>query len=252
MRKLIFLFMIFFNFLCLSQVKENLEIPPNPKIGLSLSGGGAKGFAHIGVLKVIDSLGIKIDYVSGTSMGAIIGGLYASGYKAKDIEEIVMKTDFYTLIANEKNRQESTFFNKITDKYLITVPIKDGKFLLLPKAISTGQKNIYLLKELFKNSASVEDFSKLPIPFMCVATNLESGKMEVFERGDLIKSIMASSAFPSLMDPVKIGDSLYIDGAMTVNYPSKPLKDKSIDIVIGVDLAKDWPRAKIYIPLLIF
>lgn len=244
MRKLIFLFMIFFNFLCLSQVKENLEIPPNPKIGLSLSGGGAKGFAHIGVLKVIDSLGIKIDYVSGTSMGAIIGGLYASGYKAKDIEEIVMKTDFYTLIANEKNRQESTFFNKITDKYLITVPIKDGKFLLLPKAISTGQKNIYLLKELFKNSASVEDFSKLPIPFMCVATNLESGKMEVFERGDLIKSIMASSAFPSLMDPVKIGDSLYIDGAMTVNYPSKPLKDKSIDIVIGVDLSQGLAKSE--------
>ncbi len=230
--------MIFFIIPLKSQIKEGLVIPKNPKIGLSLSGGGAKGFAHIGVLKVIDSLGIKIDYISGTSMGSIVGGLYASGYTAKDIEKIVMETDFYTLIANEKTRQETTFFNKSNDKYLLTVPIKDGKVNVLPKAISTGQKNIYMLKELFKNVSNVDDFSKLPIPYMCVATNLESGKMEIFEKGDLVSSIMASSAFPSLMDPVKVGDSLYIDGAMTMNYPSKPLKDKGIDIVIGVDLSQ--------------
>ena len=82
----------------------------------------------------------------------------------------------------------------------------------------------------------------MPIPFLCVATNLESGNMQIFEKGDLVQSIMASSAFPSLMDPVKIGDSIYIDGAMTVNYPSKPLKDKGIDIVIGVDLNQDLSK----------
>jgi len=221
-----------------SQVKEGLVIPPHPKIGLSLSGGGAKGFAHVGVLKVLDSLGVKIDYISGTSMGAIVGGLYASGYSGEEIEKIILDTDFYTLIANEKTRQETSFFNKSTDKYLFSVPVKNGKINVLPKAISTGQKNIYMLKELFKNVSTIDDFSKLPIPFMCVATNLESGKMQVFEKGDLVSSIMASSAFPSLMNPVKIGDSLYIDGAMTVNYPSKPLKDKGIDIVIGVDLSQ--------------
>ena len=86
------------------------------------------------------------------------------------------------------------------------------------------------------------DFNKLPIPFLCVATNLESGKTKVFENGDLPEAILASSAFPSLMDPVKIGDSIYIDGAMTVNYPSKPLKDKGIDIVIGVDLNQDLSK----------
>ncbi len=225
-----------------AQVKENLVIPPNPKIGLSLAGGGAKGFAHVGVLKILDSLGVKVDYISGTSMGAIVGGLYASGYTGKDIEEIILNTDFYTLIANEKSRQESPFFNKSNDKYLLTVPVTNGKLNVVPKAISTGQQNIYMLKDLFNNVSSVTDFSKLPIPFMCVATNLESGKMEIFEKGDLVSSIMASSAFPSLMDPVKIGDSLYIDGAMTVNYPSKPLKDKGIDIVIGVDLSQ--PLAK--------
>lgn len=221
-----------------AQVKEGFTVPKNPKIGLSLAGGGAKGFAHIGVLKVLDSLGVKVDYISGTSMGAIVGGLYASGYTGKEIEKIVLDTDFYSIIANEKTRQDASFFNKSVDKYILTIPVKDGKINVLPKAISTGQKNIYLLKELFKNVSTITDFSKLPIPFMCIGTNLESGKMKIFESGDLVSSIMASSAFPSLMDPVKIGDSLYIDGAMTINYPSKPLRDKGIDIVIGVDLSQ--------------
>ena len=239
MRKnLVLFFTIFLSFYLHSQVKEGFAVPKNPKIGLSLSGGGAKGFAHIGVLKVLDSLGVKVDYISGTSMGAIVGGLYASGYTGKEIEKVVMETDFYTIIANEKNRKETTFFDKSVDKYILNIPVKDGKFNVLPKAISTGQKNIYLLKELFKNVSSINDFSKLPIPFMCIATNLESGKIEIFEQGDLVSSIMASSAFPFLMDPVKINDSLYIDGAMTINYPSKPLKDKGIDIVIGVDLSQ--------------
>ncbi|MGZ5209933.1 MAG: patatin-like phospholipase family protein, partial [Kaistella sp.] len=239
MKKILVLFLaVFLNFYLNAQIKEGFKVPKNPKIGLSLSGGGAKGFAHIGVLKVLDSLGVKVDYISGTSMGAIVGGLYASGYTGKEIEKIVMDTDFYTIIANEKTRKETSFFDKAVDKYILSIPVKDGKINVLPKAISTGQKNIYLLKELFKNVSNINDFSKLPIPFMCIATNLESGKIEVFEKGDLVSSIMASSAFPSLMDPVKINDSLYIDGAMTINYPSKPLKDKGIDVVIGVDLSQ--------------
>lgn len=241
MKKLLIFVLLFQLLIIHSQVKKGLVIPKNPKIGLSLAGGGAKGFAHVGVLKVLDSLGVKVDYISGTSMGAIIGGLYASGYTGKDIEKIVMDTDFYSLIRDPKSRKESTFFNKSVDKYLLTIPVKNGK-VNLPSSISTGQKNVYLLKELFKNVSNIDDFSKLPIPFMCVGTNLESGNMQLFEKGDLVQSIMASSAFPSLMDPVKIGDSIYIDGAMTVNYPSKPLKDKGIDIVIGVDLNQDLSK----------
>jgi len=241
MRKLLTLLVVFQLILIQSQVKNDLVLPKNPKIGLSLAGGGAKGFSHVGVLKVLDSLGVKIDYISGTSMGAIVGGLYAAGYSGKEIEKIVMDTDFYSLIRDPKSRKESTFFNKSVDKYLLSIPIKRGK-INLPSSISSGQKNVYLLKELFRNVSTIEDFSKLPIPFMCVATNLESGNMKIFEKGDLVQSIMASSAFPSLMDPVKIGDSIYIDGAMTVNYPSKPLKDKGIDIVIGVDLNQDLSK----------
>ena len=241
MRKLLTLLFLFQLLLIQSQVKKDLVIPKNPKIGLSLAGGGAKGFSHVGVLKVLDSLGVKVDYISGTSMGAIVGGLYASGYSGKEIEKIVMDTDFYSLIRDPKSRKESSFFNKSVDKYLFTIPLKNGK-ITLPSSISSGQKNVYLLKELFKNVSNVNDFSKLPIPFMCVATNLESGNMKIFESGDLVQAIMASSAFPSLMDPVKIGDSIYIDGAMTVNYPSKPLKEKGIDIVIGVDLNQDLSK----------
>ncbi len=242
MRKFLIILFAFQLLFIQSQIKKNLVIPKNPRIGLSLAGGGAKGFSHVGVLKVLDSLGVKVDYIAGTSMGAIVGGLYASGYSGKEIEKIVMDTDFYSLITDPKaKRQETTFFNKSVDKYLLSIPLKNGK-INLPSSISSGQKNVYLLKELFKNVSNIEDFSKLPIPFMCVATNLESGKMQIFEKGDLVQSIMASSAFPSLMDPVKINDSIYIDGAMTVNYPSKPLKDKGIDIVIGVDLNQDLSK----------
>lgn len=243
-KKLIFLFFFSFIIFASAQVKENLVIPKNPKIGLSLSGGGAKGFAHVGVLKVLDSLGVKIDYISGTSMGAIVGGLYASGYTANEIEKLVMNTDFFNVISNEKTRQETSFFSKSNDKYLYTVPIIDRKINVLPKAISSGQKNIYLLKELFKNVSNINDFSKLPIPFMCMGTNLETGKLKIFESGDLVSAIMASSAFPSLMNPVKVGDSVYIDGAITLNYPSKPLLDKGIDIVIGVDLSQGLATKK--------
>lgn len=236
MKKLLFLSFIFISLTNNAQVKENLVIPKNPKIGLSLSGGGAKGFAHIGVLKVLDSLGVKIDHISGTSMGAIIGGLYASGYSGKDIEKIMNDTDFYSILANHKSRKEATFFDKSVDKYILSFPIQKKK-IALPTSISSGQNTIYILKELFKNVSNIEDFSQLPIPFLCIATNLETGETKIFEEGDLVKSIMASSAFPSLIDPVKIGDQIYVDGAMSINYPSQPLKEKGIDIVIGVNLS---------------
>jgi NTE family protein len=97
-------------------------------------------------------------------MGAIVGGLYASGYTGKDIEKIVMETDFYNLLSNANNRAETSFFNKSVDKYLLKVPIKNGK-VTLPSSISSGQKNIYLLKELFKNVSNIQDFSKLQFHF---------------------------------------------------------------------------------------
>ena len=236
MKNIFLLLSILFSLFNYSQTKENIHTPKNPKIGLSLSGGGAKGFAHVGVLKVLDSLGVKVDYISGTSMGAIVGGLYASGYSGKDIEKIINNTDFSAILIGQKSRKEASFFDKSVNKYILSFPIQKRK-ITLPSSISSGQNTIYILKELFKNVSNIHDFSQLPIPFMCVATNLETGKTKIFEKGDLIKSIMASSAFPSLIEPVKINDTIYVDGAMAINLPSKPLKDKGIDIVIGINLS---------------
>lgn len=235
-QRICFVFLILFHalFFCQEKIKKN----PSPKIGLALAGGGAKGFAHIGVLKMIDSLNLKIDYISGTSMGAIIGGLYASGYKAKDIEKIILETDFYTILDNGKNRMQQSFIDKTNEKYLLNMPIEKGKINIIPKSISTGQKNLFLLKKTLSQAHINSDFSQLKIPFLCIGTNLETGKIKIFEDGNLEDAIMASSAYPSLLDPVKIKDSLYIDGAMSVNFPAKILKDKGMDIVIGVDLSQ--------------
>lgn len=215
--------------------QKTLVIPKNPKVGLSLSGGGAKGFAHIGVIKVLDSLGIKIDYVGGTSMGAIIGGMYAAGYSGKEMEAILEKTDVGSILLNDKQRSEVSFFSKSNEKYFISFPIKKNK-IQLPSSLSNGQRTIYFLNDLFKDVRSVKDFRQLPIPFLCVATNLETGQAKVFEEGEITDAIMASAAFPSLLDPIKIGDSLYIDGGVSINYPSELLKKKGMDIVIGVNL----------------
>ena len=123
-KRLALFLLLYLSLLVNAQVKEGLVIPANPKIGLSLSGGGAKGFAHVGVLKIIDSLGVKIDYISGTSMGAIVGGLYASGYTAKDIEKVILDTDFYSLITDPKSRREVSFYNKTVDKYILNILIR--------------------------------------------------------------------------------------------------------------------------------
>ncbi|MCL1667572.1 patatin-like phospholipase family protein [Elizabethkingia ursingii] len=241
MKKLFLFLGVIISIFSYSQVKENLVIPPHPKIGLSLSGGGAKGFAHIGVLKVLDSMGVKVDYIGGTSMGAIIGGLYATGYTGKDIENIILNTDFYNVLSSSSPRQQTSFFSKNVDKYLLKIPIQKGK-IVLPSSISSGQKNLAMFKELFQNYSSVQDFSKLPIPFFCIATNIETGGVKQLETGDLSQAIMASSAFPGLLDPVKIGDSLYVDGGITINYPSGPLKKKGMDIVIGVNLDQGFEK----------
>ncbi len=242
MKYIFSLLLLIFSFLYKGQQKA-ITFVQNPKVGLSLSGGGAKGFAHIGVIKVLDSLGVNIDYVAGTSMGAIIGGLYASGYSGKEMEKILDQTDVGVILQNDKQRSEESFFNKSNQKYFINFPIKNGK-IKLPSSLSNGQKTIYFLNEIFKDVRHFKDFSKLPIPFMCIATNLETGKEKVFEEGELTDAIMASAAFPSLLDAVKINDSLYIDGGVSINYPSELLKKKGIDIVIGINLDQGLEKAK--------
>lgn len=207
-----------------------------PKIGLVLSGGGAKGLAHIGVLKVIDSLGIKIDYVAGTSMGSIVGALYATGYTGKQLDSIFKGLDFDNLLSDYLPRASKAFYERDnSEKYAITLPVENFK-IKLPSALSRGHNTYGLFSRLTLHVNAIKDFEKLPIPFFCIATNAETGKAVVLNSGNLVQSIMASGALPTLFQPVLINNQLLIDGGVVNNYPVDELRAKGMDVIIGVDV----------------
>lgn len=207
-----------------------------PKVGLVLSGGGAKGFAHIAILKEIDKAGIRLDYIGGTSMGAIIGGLYAAGYSALEIEAVVQETDFISLLKDELPRSTATFFEKeYGEKTKITLPVTNGS-VGLPRAVSKGQNILNFLFELLDTAENITDFSKLPIPFFCIATDVENGAAVLLEEGSLALALRASGSFPTLLNPVTLKGKLLVDGGIANNFPISIMKSKGIDIVIGVDV----------------
>jgi NTE family protein len=213
-----------------STEKENL------KVGLVLSGGGAKGLAHIGALKTIDSLGVKIDYVAGTSMGAIIGGLYASGYSGKQIDSIFKSVDFDELISDNLPRYAKTFYERDnSEKYAIALPFDNFK-VQIPSAISKGQNVFNLFSKLLLHVSDIHDFENLPIPFFCIATNIETGEPVLLDSGSLPQAMAASGALPSVFQPVIINDKILIDGGVVNNYPIDELRAKGMNLIIGVDV----------------
>jgi len=207
-----------------------------PKVGVVLSGGGAKGLAHIGVLKVLEEQGVQVDYITGTSMGAIVGGLYASGYTASELDSIFSSIDATALIRDYIPRISKSFYEKKNDEiYALTLPFDKFK-IGLPKAFSRGMYNYNLMNRLLAHVRHVRDFNDLNIPFLCVATNIETGKPVLIDSGYLPQAILASGAFPSLFAPVLIDDKHLIDGGIVNNYPIEELKALGADIVIGVDV----------------
>lgn len=225
-------------------VAQKTEKKTRPKIGLVLSGGGAKGFAHIGVLKVLEQAGVKIDYITGTSMGAVVGGLYASGYSATQIDSIFYNTDFDELLQDYIPRSSKSFYEKRNDQmYALTLPFNKLK-IGIPIALSKGMYNYSLLSKLTHKVRHVNDFSKLPIPFLCIATDIEKGEQVVLDRGYLAQAMLASSAFPSLFSPVEIDGKLLIDGGVVNNYPVDEIRKMGADIVIGVDVQDDLKDRK--------
>jgi len=215
---------------------QNNAANTKPKVGLVLSGGGAKGFAHIGVLKVIDSLGIKIDYLAGTSMGAIIGSLYATGYSGKQLEALFITQDFDELINDAFPRASKSFYERENnEKYAVTLPFDKFK-ISLPSALSRGQNVYNLLYQLMLPVNEIRDFSQLPIPFFCIATDIETGESLIMDKGKLAEAVTASGALPSLFQPVTIGERILIDGGVTNNFPVEELRAKGMDVIIGVDV----------------
>lgn len=214
------------------------------KVGLVLSGGGAKGLAHIGVLKVLDSLGVRVDYVAGTSMGAIVGSLYASGYSGKAIDSIFKTVDFDNIISDNLPRASKTFYEREnSERYALTLPF-DGYKVRLPTALSRGQNTFNLLSELTLHVNNVSDFKDLPIPFFCMATDMATGQGVALESGNLAQAIMASGALPTLFQPVHIGNHVYIDGGVVNNYPLDEMRAKGVDVIIGVDVQDDLAKPK--------
>lgn len=214
-----------------------------PKIGLVLSGGGAKGFAHVGVLKVIDELGIPIDFIAGTSMGSIIGGFYSIGYSAKDIEAMIINQNWEDLLSDNISRKYIPIYEKADyERYILSFPIKP-KGIELPSGIVEGQNVINLFERLSVEYHNQTDFKKLPIPFVCVATDLETGKAVVLDKGYLPLAMRASMAIPTYFAPVEIDGKLLADGGMINNFPVKEVIDMGADIVIGVDV-QAGPKSK--------
>ena len=240
MKKYLFLSLLLISPFLFSQ--ENDTIKKDVKVGLVLSGGGAKGFAHIGVLKVLEEAGVRVDYIAGTSMGAIVGSMYASGYNAKEIDSLMRTFDFEVLLQDEIPRKSKPFYEKERgEKYALTFPLQKGK-IGIPKAFSKGQNILNLTTDLLQHVDTIKDFNKLPIPFLCIATNLETGEQELLNSGFLPKAVQASSAFPTLLEPVEIDDKVLVDGGIVNNFPVFEVKKMGADIIIGIDLKSDFDK----------
>jgi len=230
---------LFFIFVLSENTFSQDTIKLRPKIGLVLSGGGAKGFAHIGVIKVLEKAGVKIDYIGGTSVGSVIGALYSSGYNAAQLDSIFRDTNFNNLITDYIPRSSKNFYEKRNDElYAFSLPVNNFK-VGIPMSLSKGMFNFNLINKLTKHVREIHDFNKLPIPFLCIATDIETGQQVVLNKGYLAKALLASSAFPSIFAPVELDGKLLVDGGVSNNYPVDEIRKLGADIIIGVDVQDD-------------
>jgi NTE family protein len=203
-----------------------------PKVGLCLSGGGAKGLAHIGLLKLIDSLNIKIDYVTGTSMGAVVGGLYASGWSGKQIDSLAHTLDWSVLLNQYVPMKEINIDEKDEfQNYIGEIPIKKGKIQL--NGFLDGQTLIRILTKLTRHVNHISDFDKLPIPYRCMAVDINTVTPVLLKSGDLVMAMRASMSIPTVFKPIKIDSFLLVDGGVLNNFPVKELKEMGADFIIG-------------------
>jgi len=207
------------------------------KIGVALSGGGAKGIAEIGVLKVMKEAGIKIDYITGTSMGSIIGGLTAIGYSPEYLEDIAVNTNWTDVFTEKPGRRNLAIHEKMLNgKFILTLPInKEG--IHLPEGLIAGQNIYMMLSRLTWPVHDINDFSNYPIPFACAATNLENGDLVILDHGYLPDAMRASMAIPSLFTPYKLNGKYLVDGGFSRNLPVQEVKNMGANYVISVDVS---------------
>ena len=222
-------------------IKADIQVSqPRKKVGLVLSGGGAKGMAHIGALKVIEKAGIPIDYVVGTSMGSIIGGLYAIGYTPHQLDSLVRVQDWSYLLSDRTPRSDKNMAEREADeKYVISVPFSKISIKEVTGGLIKGQNIDNMFNQLTLGYHDSIDFNKLPIPYACVAEDIVTGKEYDFHHGKLATAMRASMAIPAVFTPVRLDSMVLVDGGTINNYPVNVAKQMGADIIIGVDVQSD-------------
>jgi len=226
-------FLLLQSFACLAQERK-------PRVGLALGGGGARGVAHLGVLKVLEEMRIPISCVAGTSMGALVGGVYASGMPIDELTARVARIDWDDTFNDDPPRVEKPFRAK-RDDFLNLFPLELGQrgfALLLPPGATAGYKVEFLLRDLVARAGNFaeQDFDRLPIPYRALATNIEDGTSRVFRRGDLVKAMRASMSVPGAIAPVEIDGALYVDGGLLQNIPVAAAREACADVVVAVNV----------------
>lgn len=215
-----------------------------PKIGLALSGGGARGAAHIGVLRVLEEFHVPVDYIAGTSMGAIVGGLYATGMSPDEIEKAIEGMDWGLILTGKPPRRDLSFRRKEDEFHYsgdLEMGLKGGS-VAVPMGFISGQNFEFALSKLTLSVAKVSDFDQLPIPFRCTATDIVTGESIVLSKGNLALAIRASMSLPGIFPPVDLDGRLLVDGGIMDNLPVDVVKAMGADIVIAVNIGT--PPAK--------
>lgn len=250
---------------CYAGGDDDVIIKARPKVGLVLSGGGAKGAAHIGVLKYLEEIGIPVDYVTGTSMGSIIGGLYAIGYTADELDKLISELDWSIYMSNSMGRDKMSSADKQRrSTYLLTIPFNTSMLFphkpnheagntlpisgisnrpsfisSLPSSVIRGSNLINLFNRLCVGYQDSISFHELPIPFACVATDISDGTELVMHSGRFPTAIRASMAIPGVFAPIRIDNHVLMDGGMVNNFPADVCYEMGANIIIGVDVAED-------------
>jgi NTE family protein len=210
------------------------------KVAVVLSGGGAKGVAHIGALKVIEDAGIPIDMIVGTSMGSIVGGLYSIGYTPDQLDSMVMNQDWAMLLSDRQRRSDQTLSERASDaKYIISLPFGKNLNDITTGGFIQGSNLRILFNDLMVGYCDSTDFNRLPIPFACVAANIVNGEEVVFHHGVLPTALRASMAIPGAFTPVYTDDMVLVDGGVLNNFPTDVALRMGADVIIGVDVQSD-------------
>jgi NTE family protein len=211
---------------------------PISGFGLTLSGGGAKGLAHVGVLKALDSAGIQIDYVTGTSMGSIVGGLYAIGYSGKEIEKIARGLNWNEILSNRVSLRSIAIEEKADyNNFTIEVPFEDG-FFTIPSGAIESQELWLQLSELFFPVYAIKDFNQFERAFRAIAADVETGEVVSLDHGEIINALRASMAIPAVFTAVEIEGRKLVDGGVVRNFPVSEAKDMGAGYVFASNVSQ--------------